>query len=102
MPGEDKRPLTITRANWTDVIDEVHKLDPNMPDWQCLLQYSVCPRGVISPLSYELLELYRALDGTNRVATIEQYNALPALYVDACRVIGAEMARIKKVRDGAT
>ena len=101
MPGGKPKPLTITRHNWTDVIDEVHKLDPNMPEWECLLQYSVCPRGVVTPLSYELLELYRALDGTNRIATIDDYNRLPAIYVDACHIIGRELARIKKIRDGS-
>ena len=99
-PGGKLPALTLTKGNWTDAINEAHKLDPNLPDWQCLDLYSICKRGIITPLSAELFRLYRVLNGTGRIATPRQYDELSAIYVDACDVIEKEMRRLEIIQNG--
>jgi hypothetical protein len=62
----------------------------SLPALNCLMSLSVCPAGLITPLSWSLLQAHNACDGTARIVTPEQYYSLPALYVDAVSVIESE------------
>jgi hypothetical protein len=72
--------------------------NPDYPPLQCFLQYGVCPAGAITPLSQELWRLYNACDGTRRCQNPADFYELPAIYVDACQVIDADLERIRKIR----
>jgi len=53
---------------------------------------------VVTALSFELFSLYRACGGFSRLKTPDEYYDLPALYVDAARVIMAEESRIEEIK----
>lgn len=89
--------ITITKENWTDVIDATHRIDPNIPVWRCLQIYSVCPNGIISPLSLALYETYTACGGFGNISPSD-YFEMSAFYSDAVKVINRERNRIAKMR----
>jgi len=76
-------------------VDRVCSIDPKYPIWKCVQRYGICPMGIVTSLSVELWRLYNALGGTSRISTPEEYYRLPAIYVDAVRIIERELTEIK-------
>ena len=69
----------------------------------CFAQYSICPVGVISRESFNLIEIYKSIDGFKRLQTPEQYMDQLDYYVEAFKVIDNEIGlldRRKKVGNG--
>ena len=68
-------------------------------------RYGLCPLPIFASSEFaeaaNLFNLYKILDGTNRVATIAQAHELPNIYVEACNVITAEMKKIKAKQSDA-
>lgn len=46
----------------------------------------VCPAGVISDISWQLLEKFLCCDGTRRISP-RDYDYEPAIYIEACGII---------------
>lgn len=63
------------------------------------MQFGICPLSVITPLSWELLRVYTATGGLSRIRSPGEYYSLPAVFVDACKIIEEELAKIKKARE---
>ena len=88
--------VQITRETWGKVVDYWREKDGHdrRPEYLCLRAFSVCPAGIVTPLSQGLFRLYTACDGYSRIRTPSEFNALPALWVEAVDIINAERARI--------
>jgi hypothetical protein len=83
---------------FTDTVKRVKGMDW-LPAYRAVMLYGICPSGYFTPLSYEALRVYSACDGLKRIATPEQYYALPAVYVDCCAIIDSKLAEIRKLRE---
>ncbi len=89
-------PITITKDNYETALQAYRDGAQNqaIPDMVIFEQIGLCPLPLISAFSREAIRLYRATDGGNRVATPEEYYALPAIYLQVCDIIRAEEYRI--------
>ncbi len=93
--------ITITKDNWTNLIDVVRKVIPGTPMYNCILLYGVCPNSIVSSLSHDFYNLYKICGGVSRVRTPDEYYSLPALYVDVCDIIDQELSRYKEKKPDA-
>uniref|UniRef100_A0A6M3JT50 Uncharacterized protein n=1 Tax=viral metagenome TaxID=1070528 RepID=A0A6M3JT50_9ZZZZ len=99
--GPGLRQLRIEkREDWTKIVEAVREQrnDNRISPLGALKDYSVCRRSVITPFTLELWSLYNDCGGTARVKTPAERYDLPALYVDAVRVIESELIEIKQSR----
>ena len=69
---------------------------PGFPVIEAVNRYGLCPVSVISPLSFELFNLYNACAGVSRMRSPAEYYALPNRYIEACRIIEDELKRVPK------
>ncbi len=90
----------MTLDQWEQVVDaaRVHTGDKNLPLWSAMANYyNVCVPSIVTSLSFTLWDLHQRIRGTHN-ETYRSYYDLPAFWVDACKVMDAEIARIDKVR----
>ncbi len=96
--GQKIAEFEVDKNEWGKIIDKVQAIVPGYPEHLCFRHLGVCPLPIITELSFELLELYRACNGIH-VSTPAEYYALPALYVRAANIIDGELNRIKSLQD---
>ena len=90
--------VTITEDNWTNIIDEVRKVNPKASVRECLLDYyPVCINHIISPLSRELWSMYCAIGGLKN-ETYQSYMELPQTVYEGFSIIQREIDKIDKSR----
>lgn len=94
----DFGPIDITKETWENAVEAFARFvgHRNFNPIYCLDLMGICPAGIFSPLSHELLRVYAACDGTKRIATPREYYSLPAIYVDAVDVISNAIKDAKK------
>ncbi len=73
------------------------KKDPQITLHKAFRRYNVCIVSLVTGLSKELWNMYTAVNGT-RNETYASYQDLPAIYVDACKIMDAECASIDHVQ----
>jgi len=90
--------IVITEDNWTNIIDEVHKINPKASTRECLLDYyPVCINHIITPLSRELWNMYCHIDGFKN-ERFETYMELPQVVYEAFCIIQSEIQQMDKQR----
>lgn len=68
--------------------------DPNIPEFKAVGHYyNLCIPSVLPPIFYEMVQLYKWLDGLKN-ETYESLLRLPAIYVYSCDIIKEELQKI--------
>lgn len=90
--------VSCERKDWWQIIEAVrsHLGVPNYSIIDCLKEYGICRRSIVTLESLEIYKLWQLTGGLN-VKTPAEYYALPALWTEIVQVFDAEM---KKVNDG--
>lgn len=92
--------LVIDRSNWWQVVDACRKTFNN-PAWDELAAvnfYGICARSIVSPLSFQLLHLWRVTGGI-QARTPAEYAHLSARWTDAVMIINDTIAKAKAARN---
>lgn len=94
--------MRVHRDEWYQIVGAVHKAigHEGLSPYACFKQYSICPAGVISPLSLAIWNAYHACGGTSRLRSPAEYYALPSVYLEGVKVIDAELMRLEEYRSG--
>jgi len=98
--GQGMPNVIITRETWPILIETVRKITgQETPIWQCVsVYYNVCAMSLSSVMTKFLWNVYCSIGGTSN-ENLMSYNALPAVYVDACNIIEFEKKRIDDERN---
>jgi hypothetical protein len=89
----------VTKDDWCQIVDVVRaEIDPRVSAYVALRFYSVCPLPLFTRLSIEMWNLYNALGGMQRLSRLSDYYALPAIYVEGCKIIEGELKRVEKAQ----
>lgn len=92
--------VEVDRNDWWKIVEIVQEKKPGLPDWSCLLDYSICPLSVVDDFSRELFSAYQACDGVARIRTPAELYALPPIYLEAVGVIDGVLNRVRTARRG--
>jgi len=66
---------------------------PQLSELETLELFGLCPVPLITPFSAEAMKLYVAIDGLNRVRTIEEYYDQPAIWHEVCMLLDREKTK---------
>lgn len=91
--------MEVTLNNLSELIDLVRKkAGVKVPAWKCVcIYYKICLPSMTTPFSAHCLALYHSIGGFKN-ETFDSYCRMPAILVDAFRVIQREYDRINKIR----
>lgn len=101
LKGPNLPALEVDAEEWYSIVETVRNLtNEHVPEWACLLQYSVDPMSVVTPDVLDMWNCYQACGGLSRLQSPAEYYDLPAQYVEVVRIIEEKLAELEAVRDG--
>lgn len=93
--------LEVNKENWMDIVNTAREyikpIDGELSPLMAMKHYSICPKGVLTTETLQLLEVFKMFNGVSRLNSPLDYYELDNKYVEACQVIDEEIIRLDKI-----
>ncbi len=95
--GHSLPTLKVKKEDWMDIIntarEHIKPTDGELSTLASLRHYSICPKGILTPETLQLFEVFKRFNGISRLQSPLDYYELDNKYIEACQIIEDEIEK---------